>query len=74
MPGRQLHRLLGATPARRSFPSGLPLLPLDRIWISPGRLLHAIDTLRTPLSRVASDHLPLVAEIDLTAATSTEVR
>lgn len=64
---RALNRLLGPAHARRSFPSRFPLLPLDRIWVSPRRMLHSLYAVKTPMARLASDHLPLVAELDLAA-------
>lgn len=62
-PLRRLHRYFSATPAVATFPSSLPLLALDRIWTHPRSLLQRIRVHRTPLSRVASDHLPLVATL-----------
>lgn len=59
----QLDRKLGRTRHRRSFPTRLPLLPLDRIWVHPRRLLRHLEVYRTPLTRYASDHYPVVAEI-----------
>ncbi|MBT0962813.1 endonuclease/exonuclease/phosphatase family protein [Denitromonas iodatirespirans] len=63
-PLRHLHRYFSAVPHRRSFPSRWPLFALDRIWVKPRMSLRRIDTHRTPLTRIASDHLPLVADID----------
>jgi endonuclease/exonuclease/phosphatase family metal-dependent hydrolase len=65
--GRSLRWLVShfqAVPAPATFPSRLPLLPLDRIWIRPRHRLVHVEVHRTPLSRVASDHLPLIAHID----------
>jgi endonuclease/exonuclease/phosphatase family metal-dependent hydrolase len=62
---RALNRLLGRSRALRSFPSRLPLLPLDRIWVRPAHLLYSIQAWRSPLARRASDHLPVVAELRL---------
>lgn len=65
--GRALRWLIShfeAAPAPRTFPSRWPLLALDRIWISPRQRLQQVRVHRSPLSRVASDHLPLVAHID----------
>ncbi len=62
---RPLHRRLGRAPALRTFPARRPLLPLDRIWTHPRSRLAALHVHRTPLSRAASDHLPIRAEIDL---------
>lgn len=56
-------RLRGA--AARTFPSALPLLPLDRILTdAPGRVMdvRAIDT---PETNMASDHRPLVGVVSV---------
>jgi endonuclease/exonuclease/phosphatase family metal-dependent hydrolase len=63
-PLRHLHRYFSAVPHRRSFPTRWPVLALDRIWVKPRAALRRIDTHRTALTRVASDHLPLVAQIE----------
>ncbi len=56
---------LGATPLLRTFPSSRPLFALDRLWLQPRGALLALGVVATPLARVASDHLPLRAEIAL---------
>jgi endonuclease/exonuclease/phosphatase family metal-dependent hydrolase len=60
---RRIHRMLGKSPALLSFPSWLPFLALDRIWVRPKEVMRKIEAHRTNLSRMASDHLPVVAEI-----------
>jgi endonuclease/exonuclease/phosphatase family metal-dependent hydrolase len=60
-----LHAHFGETPARSTFPSLLPVLALDRIWIAPAQALRRVRVHKTRCARVASDHLPLVAECDL---------
>jgi endonuclease/exonuclease/phosphatase family metal-dependent hydrolase len=60
---RQIHRTLGKPKAPLSFPSRRPLLALDRIWVRPNRALRRIWVHKTKLSRVASDHLPVAAEV-----------
>jgi endonuclease/exonuclease/phosphatase family metal-dependent hydrolase len=65
--GRSLRWLVShfeAVPAPRTFPSRWPVFALDRIWISPRHRLVHVDVHATPLARVASDHLPLIAHID----------
>jgi endonuclease/exonuclease/phosphatase family metal-dependent hydrolase len=65
--GKSLRRLVShfeSVPAPKTFPSRWPLFALDRIWISPRHRLVHVDAHSTPLSRVASDHLPLIAHID----------
>jgi endonuclease/exonuclease/phosphatase family metal-dependent hydrolase len=63
-PLRMLHRLFPDTPHRRTWPASSPLFSLDRIWVHPRRVLHRLTTHRSELASVASDHLPLVAEIN----------
>lgn len=60
-----LDRRLGTAPRLRSFPSSRPLLSLDRIWIHPAAALKGMFVHRSALARWASDHLPVVADIDL---------
>jgi len=64
-PLRRLHRYFKATPSVATFPSRLPLLALDRVWTHPRSLLKSIRAHTSPLARVASDHLPLVATLEL---------
>ena len=56
-----VHNFFGKSPSRRTFPSFMPVLPLDRIWVRPAESLVSLSTHRTPLSRMASDHLPVRA-------------
>jgi endonuclease/exonuclease/phosphatase family metal-dependent hydrolase len=55
----------GPLVALPSFPSSFPLFALDRILGSPHDLICGIEVHATPLARVASDHLPIKARIDL---------
>jgi endonuclease/exonuclease/phosphatase family metal-dependent hydrolase len=68
MPGRTvadaLDARLGRPPRPKSFPSSHPVFALDRIWVQPAAALRRIYTHRTPASRFASDHIPVVAEIE----------
>ena len=49
----------------RTYPAFLPRGPLDRLYYrGPMRLLSA-QRCRVPLARVASDHLPVVADFEL---------
>jgi endonuclease/exonuclease/phosphatase family metal-dependent hydrolase len=52
----------GAVP---SFPSRFPILALDRALGHPHDLVTAVEAHDTPLARMASDHLPIKAHIDL---------
>jgi len=53
-----------AVPAPSTFPSRWPMLALDRIWIRPRHRLVHVRVHNSPLARMASDHLPLIAHID----------
>jgi endonuclease/exonuclease/phosphatase family metal-dependent hydrolase len=67
LPGRSvvhlLDRRLGRPPRAPSYPVTWPLVSLDRIWVHPSRALRRIFSHRTAASRLASDHLPVIAEI-----------
>lgn len=52
-----------ATPA--TFPSRFPLLRIDHVLASRSIAIQSLQTLTTPLARIASDHLPLVADFRL---------
>lgn len=60
---RGLNRRFGQSMMPRTFPAGFPVLPLDRIWVAPAAGLRRAAVYATPLARVASDHLPLRAEM-----------
>ena len=69
LPGRSVVHVLddrlGRPPRPASFPVHWPIVALDRIWVNPLRALRGIVTHATPAARLASDHLPVVADIDL---------
>lgn len=65
---RWLHREFGEPPAPRSFPASLPLLALDRIWVRPRAALVSVAAHRSATARIASDHLPIKAVVDLDQA------
>jgi endonuclease/exonuclease/phosphatase family metal-dependent hydrolase len=64
-PLRWMHKHFEETPSIATFPSFYPLFALDRLWVKPRTLLQRLDVHATELARVASDHLPLKAQIDL---------
>ena len=64
-PLKKLHQYFDATRAVATFPSNKPVFALDRLWTHPGSILRELKAHVSPLARVASDHLPLVAEIEL---------
>ena len=60
---RWIHTQLGKTALVRTFPAKFPVFALDRIWVSPSSTLVDLHCLRTSLTRIASDHLPLRATL-----------
>ncbi len=82
---RALERRLGRSFALRTFPSFMPVLALDRIYLDDGAfpalgpldrrrgadgkpegepaVLEEVEVYRSPLARLASDHLPLLATL-----------
>jgi endonuclease/exonuclease/phosphatase family metal-dependent hydrolase len=68
LPGRSvvqvLDRRLGRQPRPASFPVSWPIVALDRIWVHPAAALRRVFTHVTRTARGASDHFPVVAEID----------
>jgi len=47
-----------------TFPSWLPLFRLDHVWIGKALVPDAVCVPRDPAARVASDHLPIVVDLD----------
>ena len=47
-----------------SFPAAGPMLALDRIYARGARIVE-IDVHASPAARRASDHLPIVAQVEL---------
>lgn len=50
--------------AMRTWPTRLPMRRLDFILSSPALVIQSLRVVRTPPARVASDHFPVLAEID----------
>jgi endonuclease/exonuclease/phosphatase family metal-dependent hydrolase len=48
-----------------TFPSTFPVLEIDHVFVSEGVAVVAVRTPLDPLSRLASDHLPLVVDFSL---------
>ncbi|HEX5122883.1 MAG TPA: endonuclease/exonuclease/phosphatase family protein, partial [Rhodanobacteraceae bacterium] len=56
---------LGKHDPLATFPSIAPVLPLDRIFAVHGATIVDVSVHRSRRARVASDHLPLVATIEI---------
>lgn len=50
-----------------TFPSRFPLLRLDHCYVADAFEVRSVEVVRTSLARQASDHLPLVVELELSA-------
>lgn len=63
---RDMNRLFGEQqPSIRTWPSHRPFFALDRIWVKPAHYLRYLGVYITPLTRVASDHLPLLVRLEI---------
>ena len=51
----------------RTFPSQMPVLQIDHVLVGEGLIVRGVDAPMDPLTRRASDHLPLVVDLELTA-------
>jgi endonuclease/exonuclease/phosphatase family metal-dependent hydrolase len=65
-----LEPTFGVAPSILSFPSRLPIFALDRILGWPAGLVTDLAVHATPLALLSSDHLPLMANVRLSSATS----
>ena len=69
LPGRSVVHVLddrmGKSPRRRSFPIRCPILTLDRVWVQPRTALRNVFVHRSATARIASDHFPVVADLDV---------
>lgn len=70
-PLRWMHSHFRSTPAPATFPSGRPLLALDRIWVDPRQALQSVAAHSSAASRVASDHLPILARLEFEGVVGT---
>jgi endonuclease/exonuclease/phosphatase family metal-dependent hydrolase len=58
----------------RTFPSRLPVIRIDHMFLTPDIEVLSVHTPDHALARVASDHLPLVADLRLRAADAGQTR
>jgi endonuclease/exonuclease/phosphatase family metal-dependent hydrolase len=62
---RSVYRRFGNAGSPATFPGFFPVLSLDRIFVYPGERLVSLNKIRSHPAGIASDHLPLAAEIDI---------
>jgi len=65
---RWLRRRLGRAPAPATFPARWPVVALDRIYATAGATLLELRVVASAAARAASDHLPLVARVEIASA------
>jgi endonuclease/exonuclease/phosphatase family metal-dependent hydrolase len=64
-PLRRLHRYFKRTAAPPTFPATFPVHALDRVWAHPRSMLRRVHVHKSRCARIASDHLPIVATLEL---------
>jgi endonuclease/exonuclease/phosphatase family metal-dependent hydrolase len=52
-----------------TFPSTFPVLAIDHVFVSEAVVVDAVRTPLDPLSRLASDHLPLIVDLSFSTRT-----
>ena len=62
---RDANRILGEALAPAEFPSFAPFLSLTRIWVRPASAIVSIHVHKSRAARIASDHLPMKAVVDV---------
>jgi len=61
-------RVLGLRPTIKTFPSGFPAIRIDHVFVSPQIEVTGVRVPFSPLSRMASDHLPLMVDFEIRSA------
>lgn len=59
---KDAQRLVGVRKPQATFPSRMPFLSLDHVFVSKSIDVHRAETLRTQEARIASDHLALFVD------------
>ena len=63
---RDAQRLAGLDRSVKTFPSAFPTIRIDHCFVSRSITIRHVHAPFHPLARLASDHLPLVFDFDLT--------
>lgn len=58
-------RLAPGRPGAPTFPSRVPMIRIDHVFVSPGVVVDGVHAPDTALGKIASDHLPLVMDFSL---------
>ena len=62
---RDAQRCLHGRRPQKTFSTVYPVFRIDHVFISPELIVESVQVPRTPLTRVASDHLPLIVQMRL---------
>lgn len=62
---REFDPYFGPSPTPATFPSPCPIAALDRIWVTPNQARVDLRAHKSRAARIASDHLPLIATLEL---------
>lgn len=62
-PLRWLRRHFPPTPDIRTWPARFPVFALDQFLVRPRIALKSLRSHRSDMARIASDHLPIVADL-----------
>jgi endonuclease/exonuclease/phosphatase family metal-dependent hydrolase len=62
---RDAQRGLSGLRMKGTWPVQLPFMRIDHLFLTPDLKVRSITIPRTPLTRVASDHLPLIVTLEL---------
>ena len=61
-------RQLGLSPSVKTFPSGFAAIRIDHVFVTPDVRVTGVKAPFSPLTRMASDHLPLVVDFKVQPA------
>jgi len=61
-------RQLGLSPSVKTFPSGFAAIRIDHVFVTPDVRVTGVKAPFSPLTRMASDHLPLVVDFEVQPA------
>lgn len=59
------HRALAGKRPHATYPTRMPVLRLDHFFLRGAIQVAAVEVVRTPLTRIASDHFPIYADLEL---------
>lgn len=64
---KDAQKVLGLKPSVKTFPASFPAIRIDHFFVSPHIRIENIYAGTSSLARIASDHLPLLIDFEITA-------